>query len=104
MSFADSAHALFRDSNAIWGFLTAAGIVLALTPAVVWLAPRIGGVDDKADRPRVHGGKPSPRIGGLAIVIAIAAATAIFVKPEGVYLGSLLGTQMLAEIGMIDDI
>ena len=32
---------------AIWGFLTAAGIVLALTPLVVWLAPRIGGVDDK---------------------------------------------------------
>src|SRR5438552_2247063 len=44
MSFADSLHALFRDSNAIWGFLTAAGIVLALTPLVVWLAPPIGGV------------------------------------------------------------
>ena len=55
MSFADSLHALFRDSNAIWGFLTAAGIVLALTPLVARVAPRIGGVDDKADRPRVHG-------------------------------------------------
>jgi UDP-GlcNAc:undecaprenyl-phosphate GlcNAc-1-phosphate transferase len=104
MSFADSLHALFRDSNAIWGFLTAAGIVLALTPVVVWLAPRIGGVDDKADRPRVHGAKPIPRIGGLAIVIAIAAATAIFVKPEGVYLGILLGTLMVAALGLVDDI
>ena len=104
MSFADSLHALFRDSNAIWGFLTAAGIVLALTPAVVWLAPRIGGVDDKGDRPRVHGSKPIPRIGGLAIVIAIAAATAIFVKPEGVYLGILLGTLMVAALGLVDDI
>jgi UDP-GlcNAc:undecaprenyl-phosphate/decaprenyl-phosphate GlcNAc-1-phosphate transferase len=104
MSFADSLHALFRDSNAIWGFLTAAGIVLALTPVVVWLAPRIGGVDDKADRPRVHGGKPIPRIGGLAIVIAIAVATAIFIKPEGVYLGILLGTLMVAALGLIDDL
>jgi UDP-GlcNAc:undecaprenyl-phosphate GlcNAc-1-phosphate transferase len=104
MSFADSLHALFRDSNAIWGFLTAAGIVLALTPVVVWLAPRIGGVDDKADRPRVHGASPIPRIGGLAIVIAIAAATAVFVKPEGVYLGILLGTLMVAALGLVDDI
>jgi UDP-GlcNAc:undecaprenyl-phosphate GlcNAc-1-phosphate transferase len=104
MSFADSLHALFRDSNAIWGFLVAGGLVLALTPAVVWLAPRIGGVDDKADRPRVHGGKPIPRIGGLAIVVAIAVSTAFFVKPEGVYLGILLGTLMVAALGLIDDI
>jgi UDP-GlcNAc:undecaprenyl-phosphate/decaprenyl-phosphate GlcNAc-1-phosphate transferase len=104
VSFADSLHALFRDSNAIWGFLAAGGIVLALTPAVVWLAPRIGGVDDKADRPRVHGGKPIPRIGGLAIVIAVAVATAVFLKPEGVYLGILLGTLMVAALGLVDDI
>src|SRR5919109_257003 len=104
MSFADSLHALFRDSNAIWGFLTAAGIVLALTPLVARVAPRIGGVDDKADRPRVHGDKPIPRIGGLAIVVAIAAATAAFVKPEGVYLGILLGTLMVAALGLLDDI
>jgi UDP-GlcNAc:undecaprenyl-phosphate GlcNAc-1-phosphate transferase len=104
VSFADSLHALFRDSNAIWGFLTAAGIVLALTPGVAWLAPRIGGVDDKADRPRVHGGKPIPRIGGLGIVIAIGAAIGVFVKPEGVYLGILLGTLMVAALGLVDDI
>jgi len=70
MSFGDSLHSLFRDSDAIWGFLAAGAIVLVLTPAVAWLAPRIGGVDNKADRPRVHGGRPIPRIGGLAIVIA----------------------------------
>src|SRR5262249_51204798 len=86
------------------GSLAAAGLVLALTPAVVWLAPRICGVDNKADRPRVHGGKPIPRIGGLGIVIAIAITTGIFVKPEGVYLGILLGTLMVAALGLIDDL
>jgi UDP-GlcNAc:undecaprenyl-phosphate/decaprenyl-phosphate GlcNAc-1-phosphate transferase len=104
MSFPDSVHALVRDGTAIWGFLTAAGIVLALTPLVAWLAPRIGGVDDKADRPRVHGAKPIPRIGGVAIVVAIAVAMTVFVKPEGNYLGILLGTLMVAALGLIDDI
>jgi UDP-GlcNAc:undecaprenyl-phosphate GlcNAc-1-phosphate transferase len=104
MSFPDSVHALLRDGTAIWGFVTAAGIVLALTPLVARLAPRIGGVDDKADRPRVHGGLPIPRIGGLAIVIAVAVPITVFLKPEGRYLGILLGTLMVAAIGLIDDI
>lgn len=104
MSFGDSLHALFRDSDAIWGFLSAGAIVLALTPAVAWLAPRIGGVDDKADRPRVHGDTPIPRIGGLAIAVAIAVPMAVFVRPEGTYLGILLGTLMVAGLGLIDDI
>src|SRR5947199_1299775 len=104
MSFPDSVHALVRDTTAVWGFVTAVGIVLLLTPLVARLAPRIGGVDDKADRPRVHGAKPIPRIGGLAIVVAIAVSMAIFVKPEGTYLGILLGTLLVAAIGLIDDI
>src|ERR1700736_5263569 len=104
MSFPDSVHALVRDGTAIWAFLTAAGIVLALTPLVARLAPRIGGVDDKADRPRVHGDLPIPRIGGLAIVIGIAVPIVVFLKPEGRYLGIVLGTLMVAAIGLIDDI
>jgi UDP-GlcNAc:undecaprenyl-phosphate GlcNAc-1-phosphate transferase len=104
MSFADSVHALVRDATAVWGFLTAAGIVLVLTPLVARVAPTIGGVDDKADRPRVHGGRPIPRIGGLAIVIGIVVPMAIYIKPEGRYLGILLGTLMVAGLGLIDDI
>src|ERR671936_809855 len=104
MSFADSVHALVRDATAVWGFLTAAGIVLVLTPLVGRVAPTIGGVDDKADRPRVHGGRPIPRIGGLAIVLGIAVPMAIYIKPEGRYLGILLGTLMVAGLVLIDDI
>ena len=104
MSFPDSVHALVRDTTAVWGFVTAVGIVLLLTPLVARLAPHIGGVDDKHDRPRVHGGRPIPRIGGLAIVIGIAVPMAVFIKPEGRYLGILLGTLMVAALGLIDDI
>jgi UDP-GlcNAc:undecaprenyl-phosphate/decaprenyl-phosphate GlcNAc-1-phosphate transferase len=104
MSFSDSVHALVRDATVVWGFVTAAGIVLLLTPLVARLAPRIGGVDDKDDRPRVHGGRPIPRIGGLAIVIGIVVPMAVFIKPEGRYLGILLGTLLVAGLGLIDDI
>src|SRR5947208_5378155 len=104
MSFPDSVHALVRDTTAVWGFVTAVGIVLLLTPLVARLAPRIGGVDDKHDRPRVHGARPIPRIGGLAIVIGIVVPMAVFIKPEGRYLGILLGTLMVAALGLIDDI
>jgi UDP-GlcNAc:undecaprenyl-phosphate GlcNAc-1-phosphate transferase len=104
MSFADSVDALVRDSTAMWGFFLAAGMVLALTPVVAWIAPRIGAVDDKQDRPRVHGGRPIPRIGGVAIVLAIAVPMAVLMKPEGRYLGILLGALMVAALGLIDDI
>jgi UDP-GlcNAc:undecaprenyl-phosphate GlcNAc-1-phosphate transferase len=104
MSFADSVDALVRDSTAMWGFFLAAGMVLALTPVVAWIAPRVGAVDDKQDRPRVHGGRPIPRIGGVAIVLAIAVPMAVLMKPEGRYLGILLGALMVAALGLIDDI
>ena len=104
MSFPDSVHALVRDTTVVWGFVTAVGIVLLLTPLVARLAPWIGGVDDKHDRPRVHGDRPIPRIGGLAIVIGIAVPMAVFMKPEGRYLGILLGALMVAALGLIDDI
>src|SRR5438552_18311904 len=104
MSFPDSVHPHDRDTTAVWRFVSAAGIVLQLTPLVARLAPRIGGVDDSHDRPRVHGGRPIPRIGGLAIVIGIAMPMAVFIKPEGRYLGILLGTLMVAALGLIDDI
>src|SRR3954465_2994206 len=104
MSFADSVHALVHGGAAMWGFLTAAGLVLLLTPLVARLAPLVGGVDDKGDRPRVHGGSPIPRIGGIAIVIGIAGPMIVFIKPEGRYLGILLGTLMVAALGFVDDI
>jgi UDP-GlcNAc:undecaprenyl-phosphate GlcNAc-1-phosphate transferase len=104
MSLSDSLHALVHDGTAVWGFLTAAAIVLAVTPLVARLAPAIGGVDDKGDRPRVHGNRPIPRIGGIAIVAGILVPMIAFIRPEGHYLGILLGAFLVAGLGLIDDI
>ena len=95
MSFPDSLRALVEDSSALWGFLVAVAIVLVLTPLVSALAPRIGGIDDRTDRPRVHT-QPVPRIGGLAIVVGILVPTSIFVDMHGAWLGILVGTILAA--------
>ena len=105
MSFGDSLRALVANGAAVGGFVLAAALVLVLTPLVARLAPRIGGVDDRADRPRVHGTRPIPRIGGLAIVAGIAIPTLVFVVPEGdPYLGILLGALLVAALGLVDDL
>jgi UDP-GlcNAc:undecaprenyl-phosphate GlcNAc-1-phosphate transferase len=103
MSFTEALRALAGDGDAIWSFLTAAGIVLALTPAVMWLAPRIGGVDAGGDRPRVHTA-PIPRIGGIAIVVGIVVPAIVFGDPEGPYVGILLGTVAISLLGLWDDL
>ena len=102
MSFPDSLRALLGDGTVVWGFLLAAGVVLVLTPLVARLAPRIGGVDDAADRPRVHT-QPVPRIGGLAILGGIVVPVALLVRPTGPYLGIVLGTVLVAAVGLFDD-
>jgi UDP-GlcNAc:undecaprenyl-phosphate/decaprenyl-phosphate GlcNAc-1-phosphate transferase len=102
VSFGDSIRGLV-DDGIPWAFLTAAALVLVLIPLVVRLAPRIGGVDYGGDRPRVHT-RPVPRIGGVAIVVAILAAAAIWADIDGAYAGMLLGTGLVAIVGLYDDI
>ncbi len=103
MSFGESLRSLAGDSHALVGFVIAAGLVLVLTPLVGRLAPLIGGLDDKADRPSVHKGA-IPRIGGLAIVAGILIPTAILIDLDGPYLGIFLGTLLVAALGLFDDI
>jgi UDP-GlcNAc:undecaprenyl-phosphate GlcNAc-1-phosphate transferase len=103
MSFGDSIRGLVEDGSVPWGFVVAAAIALALTPVVAWLAPRIGGVDKGGDRPRVHT-RPVPRIGGIAIVIAIMVPALLFVGADGPYIGILAGTALVALVGLYDDI
>jgi UDP-GlcNAc:undecaprenyl-phosphate GlcNAc-1-phosphate transferase len=101
MSFRDSLHALLFDGDAVWGFLVALVLVLALTPLAARLAPRTQERD--RDRPRVHSGF-IPRTGGVAIVAAILVSAALFLDLEGPYLGILLGTLAVAALGLLDDV
>ena len=105
MSFPESLETLVTQGDVVWGFLSAAAIVLILTPFTEWLAHRIGAVDDPtmSDRPRVHS-RPLPRIGGIAIVAGILLPAALLIRPDGPYLGILIGTLLVAVLGLADDI
>jgi UDP-GlcNAc:undecaprenyl-phosphate GlcNAc-1-phosphate transferase len=103
MSFQESLRALVLDSPAVPAFLLAAVVVLLATPLVARLAPRIGGVDKGDDRPRVHKGAV-PRIGGLAIVAGFTIPALIWVDLSGPYRGILIGTLLVAALGLIDDV
>src|SRR3954462_12010748 len=102
MSLWDSLRSLVEDGSVAWGFIVAVAIVLLLTPATAWLAPKIGGIDRGGDRPRVHT-KPIPRIGGLALVIGILVPALLFVDPGGRNPGLLSGTPGAALVGLLDD-
>jgi UDP-GlcNAc:undecaprenyl-phosphate GlcNAc-1-phosphate transferase len=101
MSFRDSLHALLFEGDAVWAFLSALVLVLLLTPLAARLAPRTEARDH--DRPRVHSGF-IPRTGGLAIVAAILVPAALFLDLEGPYLGILVGTLLVAALGLVDDV
>jgi UDP-GlcNAc:undecaprenyl-phosphate/decaprenyl-phosphate GlcNAc-1-phosphate transferase len=103
MSFEESLRALAEDGTALVGFVAATALVLVLTPLVCRLAPLIGGLDDKVDRPRVHRGA-IPRVGGLAIVAAILIPAAVLIDLDGAYLGIFTGTLLVAALGLLDDI
>jgi UDP-GlcNAc:undecaprenyl-phosphate/decaprenyl-phosphate GlcNAc-1-phosphate transferase len=103
MSLSESLDALLGNGAAMWGFVLAAAIVLVLTPAAAWLAPRIGALDVPTDRPRVHSA-PIPRIGGIAIVTGILVPAFLLIQPGGPYVGILLGTLCVACLGLLDDI
>ena len=92
MSFMDTLDALADERAVAWGLLSAAVLVMLLTPLVARIAIRVGAFDmPDRDRPRVHK-RPIPRIGGLAIAVGILVPTLLFVELcDGPLVGIVLG-------------
>lgn len=76
---------------------------LAATPAVKWLALRIGAIDDPKDDRRVHK-VPIPKLGGLAIFLAFLVSVLLFADITRQFRGMLIGSVIIVIIGVIDDI
>lgn len=86
-------------------------LCLIATPLVIKLAEKCGFVDIPKDSRRVHT-KPMPRIGGLAMVIAVYMSLLVYFlltkNIEGIafdkkVLGFILGSFAIALMGFIDD-
>jgi UDP-GlcNAc:undecaprenyl-phosphate/decaprenyl-phosphate GlcNAc-1-phosphate transferase len=93
-------------------FLLAMCLAAVLTPAVRWLAFRVGAVATPGGR-HVHG-RATPRLGGIAIALATCAPLcALFIVDSGVAriireesslaAGLLIGGVALCSVGVIDD-
>ncbi len=88
----------------LWGpFAVALALAAAVTPAAIWLAPKIGAMDIPKDERRVHK-KPIPRFGGIAIYIGLMAALALFAVEEKGISSIMIGCTMIYILGLVDDL
>ena len=77
-------------------------VALLTTPIAGALAWRIGAIDT----PRARGlhQMPTPRLGGLAILAAVATATLVFLPHDQQTNAILIGAAVIVVVGMADDI
>ena len=88
-----------------FALLVSFGFSFAATPLVRRLAFRIGAVDVPRDSRRMHK-RPTPRVGGLAIVFGFLVATVCFAVPycdKQALTGTLIGAMIIVVLGVIDD-
>lgn len=83
--------------------LVAFGIAFLFTPTVRRFAWRLGALDVPLDARRMHC-VPTARMGGLAIVLGVYLAGALFSVGHTVLVPLVTGGSVLCVLGMIDDI
>src|SRR5215204_3773372 len=88
--------------DAILAFFLALVATWISTPVVKSLAWRIGAIDE----PRTRGLHqfPTPRLGGLAILVGILSAGLIFMPPGQQTTGVLVGATVIVAVGIADDL
>jgi UDP-GlcNAc:undecaprenyl-phosphate GlcNAc-1-phosphate transferase len=90
-----------NELDALWAFLVALVVALAVTPLAARFARRVGAID----RPHARGlhDTPTPSLGGLAILAGVLAAGALFLPAGEQTRGILGGAAAIALIGAADD-
>ncbi len=81
--------------------IAAAVVTLLATPVAARLARRLGAVDVPSGR-RIHT-RPTPRMGGLAIVLGALAPVVWFLPADPEARGLVVGAALIALLGAIDD-
>ena len=85
----------------IFAFIVSFAFTFATTPLVRRFAFKIGAIDIPKDNRRMHK-KPTPRIGGLAIIFGFTVATLCFAQPSRQLYGTLSGAAIISIMGVID--
>ncbi|HEX2234632.1 MAG TPA: MraY family glycosyltransferase [Thermoleophilaceae bacterium] len=89
------------ELDALWAFLVAAWVALLATPLVARFARRMGVVNHPRDRD-LHD-RPTPGLGGLAILAAAVTAALLFLPNDQETRGIIGGIVAIALIGAADD-
>jgi UDP-GlcNAc:undecaprenyl-phosphate GlcNAc-1-phosphate transferase len=106
MSFTETLSTLAGDGAVLAGLAVALLIALVATPLAGRLAARTGALEalGDGDRPRIHT-VPTPKTGGIAIVLAILVPTLAFVDlSDGAMAGIFIGLPLVALLGLADDV
>jgi UDP-GlcNAc:undecaprenyl-phosphate/decaprenyl-phosphate GlcNAc-1-phosphate transferase len=88
--------------DALFAFLLAGLLALLLTPLTIRLAARVGAIDQPNER-SLHI-VPTPKLGGLAILVGVLAAGLIWLPADSESHAILIGAVAIALVGIADDV
>jgi len=88
--------------DALFAFLLAGVLALLLVPLTDRLARRVGAIDFPGER-SLHEA-PTPRLGGLAILAGVLAASLIWLPWDAETRSILVGAVLIAAVGFLDDV
>ena len=86
----------------ILAFVVAFVFTFASTPIVYRFAFKIGAMDIPKDSRRMHK-KPTPRLGGMAIIFGFRVSIFCFGEMTRQMMGMLIGAAVIAALGVVDD-
>ncbi|HEX2016571.1 MAG TPA: MraY family glycosyltransferase [Solirubrobacteraceae bacterium] len=89
------------ELDALFAFLTAAAVSLALTPLTARLARRVGAIDDPRDRGLSV--RSAPLLGGLAIMAGALVAGLLWLPSTRLWHGVLGAAAIITLVGALDD-
>src|SRR3712207_4720635 len=87
---------------ALYAFLTAALIAWLLVPVAERIAYKIGAIDIPNER-SLHT-EPTPKLGGLAILVGLLVSAVLFMPMGDETRGILIGAATIALVGVLDDV
>lgn len=88
--------------DALFAFLVAGLVAMALTPMTIRLARRIGALDQPG--PRSLHAQPTPALGGLAILAGALLSAVIWLPWDAETEAILAGAVAIAAVGVLDDL
>jgi UDP-GlcNAc:undecaprenyl-phosphate/decaprenyl-phosphate GlcNAc-1-phosphate transferase len=90
------------EERALLAFLVALALTAAVTPIVARLARRVGAVDPVQERGLAQ--ERTPLLGGLAILVGVLVAGALFLPATSEMRGILGAAALITAVGIADDI